>query len=228
MDPGISWGRRSGLRLPRTRGDGPSASAIFSGTWPAPPHTRGWTRGDGRTVPVHRGSPAHAGMDHSDWGRRPACPWAPPHTRGWTHVQRRKVTGPDGSPAHAGMDPARLRCGRRTGRLPRTRGDGPHTSTNPTAMARAPPHTRGWTPEPQRVPLVDGGSPAHAGMDPRAGGGATRSSGLPRTRGDGPGWHAGGLRLHRAPPHTRGWTHRRHGRAGLGAGSPAHAGMDPP
>ena len=50
-------------RLPRTRGDGPSAG---NGPWSneaASPHTRGWTRLDLMDRAAALGFPAHAGMD---------------------------------------------------------------------------------------------------------------------------------------------------------------------
>ena len=128
------------------------------------------------------------------------------------------------------MDPSRRRGERRDRkRLPRTRGDGPliagawlsklrswgspahagmdrrcSPAASSHAAVRAPPHTRGWTPSPA----------------------VRRSTGLPRTRGDGP------LPDYRAtttaaPPHTRGWTPAGVLHRDAGPGSPAHAGMDP-
>ena len=63
-------------------------------------------------------------------------------------------------------------------------------------------------------------------MDPRSTRCRARSSGLPRTRGDGPRWWEPTRFGHQASPHTRGWTPEgRHG-ARPGRGFPAHAGMD--
>ena len=130
-------------RLPRTRGDGPSAMA---------------SDGDGRN-----GSPAHAGMDPPPPHCPPGLYWlprtrgdgpllsgfsrykgmAPPHTRGWTAIgylpaptpawlPRTRGDGPEtgieagsfvlGSPAHAGMDLRWGLCNGESTRLPRTRG----------------------------------------------------------------------------------------------------------
>ena len=71
------------------------------------------------------------------------------------------------------------------------------------------------------------GSPAHAGMDPVAIGWYRDSTGLPRTRGDGPGSTAFVHGVDAAPPHTRGWTRMPALKRLRGEGSPAHAGMDP-
>ncbi len=247
MDPRFLARRRSRTGLPRTRGDGPGAPSNFPGSVTAPPHTRGWTRLDRRTSHSGRGSPAHAGMDPSA-GSRPApgarlprtrgdgpytvqgpvaADLAPPHTRGWTHHTGVHRCGRSGSPAHAGMDPWRSSSVRRFTRLPRTRGDGPRALREARYHVKAPPHTRGWTPRRRAHPCSEGGSPAHAGMDPDHLVGFRDRSRLPRTRGDGPATVVYADRASAAPPHTRGWTRG----AGVGesrvAGSPAHAGMDP-
>ena len=171
----------------------------------APPHTRGWTVGQRFEPGRGAGSPAHAGMDPADGSGTRPCAWlprtrgdgpcsrltspvrtaAPPHTRGWTLQPSVGVDVDEGSPAHAGMDPALLASNAKSLRLPRTRGDGPGSSTLAAALA-APPHTRGWTP---RMPVQHGpaeGSPAHAGMDPSPAREAHPTDRLPRTRGDGP------------------------------------------
>ncbi len=124
------------------------------------------------------------------------------------------------------MDPPRCRGAGRGRGLPRTRGDGPLHIDRIRIAPPAPPHTRGWTAGWREVPCATTGSPAHAGMDPRHRGLCTISSGLPRTRGDGPQRRdAWGARTP-APPHTRGWTGDSvRTPTGL-AGSPAHAGMD--
>ena len=90
--------------------------------------------------------------------------------------------------------------------LPRTRGDGPRSSSLALRSPGASPHTRGWTPCWEPRPQTGRGFPAHAGMDPSA----SECSVLPRT----------------ASPHTRGWTAAvRELAPGIG-GFPAHAGMD--
>ena len=155
-----------GGRLPRTRGDGPRLLATLIVLLKAPPHSRGWTspRGLGRSWGF--GSPALAGMDlfirscslrrirlprtRGDGPLR--CPrirevmWAPPHSRGWTRTTGGHLRPSPGSPALAGMDPGwRGTCSEGCG-LPRTRGDGPHLALLEDGQARAPPHSRGWTP----------------------------------------------------------------------------------
>ena len=96
---------------------------------------------------------------------------------------------------------------RRSGRLPRTRGDGPATDHARPASAPASPHTRGWTLPGPRSAHRGAGFPAHAGMDPAYPLPERPAAGLPRTRGDGPA--IGSLTATR------------------GTGFPAHAGMDP-
>ncbi len=192
--------------LPRTRGDGPHTVGERLFVEKAPPHTRGWTHRLALGRRRGLGSPAHAGMDPSGWcastamgglprtrGDGPgrpsssrAGPLAPPHTRGWT-LRPRVQAGPDrGSPAHAGMDRAAARPRPSRAGLPRTRGDGPSASTMMRACAQAPPHTRGWTVAALSPMAPDGGSPAHAGMDPSTSATSRTATRLPRTRGDGP------------------------------------------
>ncbi len=125
------------------------------------------------------------------------------------------------------MDPRPAPGGPRRSRLPRTRGDGPHTITYKRRDKRAPPHPRGWTPvlRPHRGP--DAGSPAPAGMDPRIRSRSRPAAWLPRTRGDGPEPRDRPQLHHWAPPHPRGWTRYRRYRHMACHGSPAPAGMDP-
>ena len=213
----------------------------------APPHTRGWTRGRRALPEPAEGSPAHAGMDPRPLPARKRASRlprtrgdgpvtnlafgsmgeAPPHTRGWTRDARVAPRVARGSPAHAGMDllgsAARDEgCG-----LPRTRGDGPVPTPPGAAMVKAPPHTRGWTPDRELPGGHIEGSPAHAGMDPGSRSSGSAWDGLPRTRGDGPWKYCGAPERMSAPPHTRGWTRGRRMAARGARGSPAHAGMDP-
>ena len=63
MDRRASTPRANSMRIPRTRGDGPSARDRGYRLAPDSPHARGWTRGgDGGAAGV-RGFPARAGMD---------------------------------------------------------------------------------------------------------------------------------------------------------------------
>ena len=91
----------------------------------------------------------------------------------------------------------------------------------------APPHTRGWTRRGQQPNRDGDGSPAHAGMDLILPSLYSASVWLPRTRGDGPLTAYTITVATEAPPHTRGWTGGRRAWCARGAGSPAHAGMDP-
>ena len=152
-------------RLPRTRGDRPMIFSPLNSTEKAPPHTRGSTPRPGwRTRPAP-GSPAHAGIDLSDAGRRQSRTGlprtrgdrpldtiagiggdaAPPHTRGSTSGERETPVDLVGSPAHAGIDPLLTMARSPLPRLPRTRGDRPTQPEVKTAWHEAPPHTRGST-----------------------------------------------------------------------------------
>ena len=111
-------------RLPRTRGDRPAGIRCTRKMPSAPPHTRGSTRPRLRLVNLHRGSPAHAGIDLArlvvdDQGgrlprtrgdrphhqsRRDPFQRAPPHTRGSTLAFSAPCEAVKGSPAHAGID----------------------------------------------------------------------------------------------------------------------------
>ena len=247
MDPGRSVPRGVPGGLPRTRGDGPPPHAAVSSHRSASPHTRGWTRQRASPDPLPEGFPAHAGMDPGQIsamdvrdrlprtrGDGPSIDWtwiryssASPHTRGWTRRGGSARAGDSGFPAHAGMDP----CGSGTSwsrtRLPRTRGDGPVHDPSSASVIMASPHTRGWTPVHDRIDSHDGGFPAHAGMDPLRGTRRMRRSGLPRTRGDGPGSAIARSTPRSASPHTRGWTRRAEDAQADACGFPAHAGMDP-
>ena len=206
MDPPRGAPCRACSRLPRTRGDGPSASNESSESGSASPHTRGWTAGRQAALQGHGGFPAHAGMDPSPATSRPAGRRLPrtrgdgplssdsasslasasPHTRGWTLGGLFGRPERSGFPAHAGMDPRVHPAAHSLTWLPRTRGDGPQLARRGGPIRRASPHTRGWTRPGGADRSVRRGFPAHAGMDPRASARSCRSARLPRTRGDGP------------------------------------------
>ena len=191
-----------------------------------PRTTRGWTRLRGGVLPDEPGFPRTRGDGplRLDWTG--FATQASPHTRGWTRIG---LAGPpcvQGFPAHAGMDPSISPRRPASGRLPRTRGDGPVMPKDYAETVQASPHTRGWTPE--RLGRSDErlGFPAHAGMDPSASHPAADGGGLPRTRGDGPFVGEGREALTQASPHTRGWTLRRLADHAVLGGFPAHAGME--
>ena len=62
MDPSRAPSRSSRTRLPRTRGDGPQSDSVSVASYPASPHTRGWTCGRPATNAYPAGFPAHAGV----------------------------------------------------------------------------------------------------------------------------------------------------------------------
>ena len=228
MDPSTRWCRSLTPWLPRTRGDGPGKAQIAVEQNAASPHTRGWTLAGPPAEREPRGFPAHAGMDPASKAAIACCarlprtrgdgPLSPsivtgrigasPHTRGWTVIDRLNETVEYGFPAHAGMDLLLVSDGDETGRLPRTRGDGPGRVVGVVRFSVASPHTRGWTHARQSVrPDRSGFPPAHAGMDPCRVASRRRAS--------------------RLPPHTRGWTPAVDPAPLRLHGFPAHAGMDP-
>ena len=206
MDPGPARSPSRRRRLPRTRGDGPEPLLCPAPPDWASPHTRGWTRGEVEVRVRLEGFPAHAGMDPSHGtgappanrlprtrgdgprnGNRVTLLWkASPHTRGWTRDFHEAFRPRNGFPAHAGMDRARQLTPGSLGGLPRTRGDGPSSALFCVSVARASPHTRGWTPKGSSRRSATSGFPAHAGMDPRTRRRSRCRRWLPRTRGDGP------------------------------------------
>ena len=204
---------RSGAGVPRTRGDGP-ITACPSERMPRPcsPHTRGWTvsyttypdcrfrvprtRGDGPLgrwngssgcpgVPRTRGD----GPDNEE-GVEITMSACSPHTRGWTGNQSgNSLSRNTCSPHTRGWTALAASREVPSGRVPRTRGDGPWMSAKQVIDQSGVPRTRG------DGPGNDGGStlsrnvfPAHAGMD-------RHQMLLPKD------WI-------RCSPHTRGWTVR--------------------
>ena len=81
MDRGPDHGGVSGLRLPRTRGDGPDELLWRLANQRASPHTRGWTPRRRRPAGHAGGFPAHAGMDPLSPELRTGATWLP-RTRG--------------------------------------------------------------------------------------------------------------------------------------------------
>ncbi len=172
-------------RLPRIRGDRPPQIQFQTHIYPATPHTRGSTPLSRPSRAGWTGYPAYAGIDQgfpprlSGWtglprirGDRP-LPDSPeirflmatPHTRGSTRscVQVKKDS--KGYPAYAGID---LRwCHSSSGArwLPRIRGDRPNLPAILMAGQLATPHTRGSTSGAARVPAIQTGYPAYAGID---------------------------------------------------------------
>ncbi len=233
--------------LPRTRGDRPSVIETCSALMSAPPHTRGSTRAVTEDEVRQAGSPAHAGIDrgvvpHAERGAglprtrgdRPFQTFcgdltdaAPPHTRGSTLRNQLNEISDVGSPAHAGIDPRSGCAHAGEARLPRTRGDRPAERLMADPEFLAPPHTRGSTPTMTISTATEGGSPAHAGIDPEGDRVHHVGLGLPRTRGDRPAHGASATISTLAPPHTRGSTRRVGAGVHVGGGSPAHAGIDP-
>ena len=150
----------------------------------------------------------------------------PPHARGWTGTTGVVVKIDSVSPARAGMDrgPGSHWKGRL--RFPRTRGDGPSSSSRAAWTAAFPPHARGWTPAPARAVLAVEVSPARAGMDRMRSPESSSSWCFPRTRGDGPRAYRQGMENLEFPPHARGWTGTGAALVGGCHVSPARAGMD--
>ena len=210
------------------------------------PHPRGWTPRHRLPQVQQRGFPAPAGMDPAasrrsrppsgiprTRGDGPRGPRAAgnvdedsPHPRGWTPAVQQPHDDHEGFPAPAGMDRRLRGLHVDRSRIPRTRGDGPSDRDRSSRPAGDSPHPRGWTP---RVLLSTGrldGFPAPAGMDPMRRCRTCAAARIPRTRGDGPAFHAGRDRAAEDSPHPRGWTRHGTGAASAPCGFPAPAGMD--
>ncbi len=153
------------LRLPRMRGDRPSAGVMSFGAFAAAPHARGSTRRRGTAALRLDGCPACAGIDPRRTsarrasarlprmrGDRPPRPtprwsprWAAPHARGSTLAEGLGARGARGCPACAGIDPSGPPRITRCSRLPRMRGDRPCAETRRGKVGAAAPHARGST-----------------------------------------------------------------------------------
>ena len=149
-----------------------------------------------------------------------------PHPRGWTVGGRQVVRRDLGFPAPAGMDPVRPVPPRGALRIPRTRGDGPFSSTVEAWTTPDSPHPRGWTrPGPGRRHRRRG-FPAPAGMDLTETDRRPFAEGIPRTRGDGPPNTHPEASIAADSPHPRGWTRDQRFGNLRDDGFPAPAGMD--
>ena len=92
---------------------------------------------------------------------------------------------------------------------------------------QAPPHSRGSSPAERHPTLCGSGSPALAGIIPRAAETTHDPCRLPRTRGDHPRASARRYRSSWAPPHSRGSSPVRAHSDHVRSGSPALAGIIP-
>ena len=165
MDPPCWAAETFGAGLPRARGDGPPGLGSIRSLAEASPRSRGWTLICPTPSTARGGFPALAGMDLSGRRRagstaglprargdgpcsrirRPPARRASPRSRGWTRLGRPVVGAAVGFPALAGMDPAPEPGPRRSARLPRARGDGPHCGRRWMRRWGASPRSRGWT-----------------------------------------------------------------------------------
>ena len=149
-----------------------------------------------------------------------------PPARGWTDLRPLLPDEDRAFPARAGMDRSRGARRRRSGRVPRPRGDGPFYGHVLEDIFRRSPPARGWTVQTLRDTETGTAFPARAGMDRRLLPDRNRSHRVPRPRGDGP--LASGNRpgpIVRSPP-ARGWTDSIDRRSPHRAAFPARAGMD--
>ena len=69
MDRARKGATRSGLRVPRPRGDGPKAAIAVAAEPTCSPPARGWTDGKARDATARSVFPARAGMDRRTSGR---------------------------------------------------------------------------------------------------------------------------------------------------------------
>ena len=167
-------------------------------------------------------------------GDRPGAPlfWAwqtpaTPHARGSTCRGRKDPALGVGYPACAGIDPSRAALAVGGKRLPRMRGDRPHSSSFCTSAPMATPHARGSTFHHIKRVTQNWGYPACAGIDRQTTPPRDATKWLPRMRGDRPHGEIETAHIQTATPHARGSTSgpRRH--LAAAGGYPACAGIDP-
>ena len=188
------------------RGDRPLDGSPESIILEATPHARGSTPDRETEGGQVVGYPACAGIDpaplqpDSDRKRLPRMRGdrpgnvqvsvvrrgATPHARGSTFVGFIDQALSQGYPACAGIDPTKPSRSNVTWRLPRMRGDRPHSSRTGTTSLLATPHARGSTLLRHRGGIVLLGYPACAGIDPTHRRRSAASIWLPRMRGDRP------------------------------------------
>ncbi len=205
--------RPSRRRRPRTRGDGPSMAQVQAVTQASTPHRvdpapAGMVRRWRRSRPSRRRRPRTRGDGPDKGALAREVRMSTPHPRGWSPALCTAHSPSWVDPAPAGMVRLRPRAGSRWACRPRTRGDGPAPGARPSCWRRSTPHPRGWSQPGRRRRPPTGVDPAPAGMVRHPGCSPARSSGRPRTRGDGP-RHAGdapGVPL--STPHPRGWSAR--------------------
>src|SRR5690606_17133243 len=232
---------------PRTRGDGPSATARVSSSDSCSPHARGWSPHLAQVAEAVGLLPARAGMVPAPAPAHGAAPPAPrtrgdgpappstarstlccsPHARGWS----RTVPMPGRSsrllPARAGMVPEGAQYTDFLDAAPRTRGDGPYVAGGHTLAMTCSPHARGWSQTTSTSTAYADLLPARAGMVPRRAASWPRAGTAPRTRGDGPSCAVSLSEITHCSPHARGWSLRTHGVCARRRLLPARAGMVP-
>ena len=247
IDPAIIASPRITWRLPRMRGDRPTGLSSRRSSSPATPHARGSTPDVVALRRAVRGYPACAGIDPIRrissrfclWlprmrGDRPPAPaglvisqMATPHARGSTLSCCPPDVQSQGYPACAGIDPQMAGFSDYLERLPRMRGDRPHYAPSSLAPAPATPHARGSTSHMAYPALAEPGYPACAGIDPVQRTLQSRSTRLPRMRGDRPSLSLILGDIPPATPHARGSTLRQIASLQSQVGYPACAGIDP-
>ncbi len=246
IDPRAAAPRAARLRLPRMRGDRPSAAAMRLWSSSAAPHARGSTRRLLVLVSPTVGCPACAGIDPrlitcsscgsglprmrgdrpDAHGRRVRRAVAAPHARGSTRHGDYHARGSPGCPACAGIDPTMAASCAWCPWLPRMRGDRPESNCATRRAYSAAPHARGSTRNRASHGGLKGGCPACAGIDPRCRARSRLTLRLPRMRGDRPSGTSSIRIRSPAAPHARGSTHMVRRVGDLLHGCPACAGID--
>ena len=178
------------LGLPRSRGDRPLVTQTGLNISTASPLARGSTRPAWRARSDDLGFPARAGIDPipparsgrpgglpRSRGDRPDCvvrayavAEASPLARGSTQSTRAAAELRAGFPARAGIDRLDRAGSWRCSRLPRSRGDRPHSVHGWQLCDLASPLARGSTSSAQPSTPGGYGFPARAGIDPRRAG----------------------------------------------------------
>jgi len=199
---------------------------VYSPAGKSAPHARGWSPRYVWLVHPEPVGPARAGMvlrGHRDVRRSVGRPRtrgdgpygdcmrertqrSAPHARGWSR-RSADLAGQIGvGPARAGMVPRSAPACGRSGRRPRTRGDGPRPAQRLIGGRLSAPHARGWSLPSRQVGRSSEVGPARAGMVLVISMESGPRPSRPRTRGDGPSGPGTGKTVRGSAPHARGWS----------------------
>ncbi len=168
------------------------------------------TRGDGPTMPKS----AKAYRKYS------------PHAWGWTGMVCATCARWSVFPTRVGMDRWIREWSNRLGRIPHTRGDGPHEHTMCAFFSTYSPHAWGWTEHALGALHAHRVFPTRVGMDRMYLRALSVTYRIPHTRGDGPNMRIAGLSIFAYSPHAWGWTESNRASKSRRFVFPTRVGMD--